>query len=446
MFESFKKFISHHSLFTTENKLLLAVSGGVDSMVMADLFLKSGYNFAVAHCNFKLRGKDSDADETFVKQWCEVNNIACYTTSFQTKIYAEENHLSIQMAARDLRYEYFNHLCQKFEFDFIVTAHQADDFAETIILKLLRNYGNAALQGVLPADGNRVRPMLFATKNDILEYAKQHQIKWRDDVSNFTDAYQRNKIRLHVLPVLKEINPSFSTNLVQQADFIYGDEKIINHYIETVSKQILSLKDKSAIISITSLKNTLSPLTVLYHLISPYGFRMVQTEALFNTLGHSETKKFYSEKYSLTKSRNEIIIHPKADNEPVYFEISECGIYEYNGRTITVSFEELKTDALKEISENADSLQAWFDSSEVSFPIVIRNKKDGDRFQPMGMKSNKKLSDFFIDLKYSSAEKEHQWVMESNEKIFWIVGKRISEPARVHSASKKILKIQVDEK
>lgn len=444
MIDSFKRFIAKHSLFTSADKLLLAVSGGVDSMVMSDLFLKSDYKFAVAHCNFKLRNQDSDYDELLVKQWCEENQIDFYSTSFDTKKYTEENQLSIQMAARDLRYAFFNELCEKHQLKYIVTAHHADDFAETVIIKLIRQYGSAALHGILPKDGNRVHPLLFATKNEILQYAQQHQLKWREDASNDSNAYQRNKIRRHLLPILQEINPSFSTNLVEQFDFIYGEDKIIRHYLESVSKQIVSQKENEIVIAIAALRNTPAPLTVLYHLIEPYGFSRSQTISLFNTLDSTESKKFYSEKYCINKNRNELIILPHTNFNSVFFEIPDCGVYEYKGKAITVNYEETRLEELA-LSKNLNPNQAWFDAGEVTFPIIIRNKKDGDRFQPFGMTNHKKLSDFFIDLKYTAAEKENQWLMESNKEIFWVVGKRISDRARVKEESKRTLKISVTE-
>lgn len=444
MIDSFKRFIAKHSLFTSADKLLLAVSGGVDSMVMVDLFLKSDYKFAVAHCNFKLRNQDSDYDELLVKQWCGENQIDFYSTSFDTKIYAEENQLSIQMAARDLRYAFFNELCEKHQLKYIVTAHHADDFAETVIIKLIRQYGSAALHGILPKDGNRVHPLLFATKNEILQYAQQHQLKWREDASNDSDAYQRNKIRRHLLPILQEIHPSFSTNLVEQFDFVYGEDKIIRHYLESASKQIVTRKEKEVILSILDLKNTPAPLTVLNHLIEPYGFSRSQTISLFNSLDSTESKKFYSEKYCITKNRNELIILPHTNVNSVFYEIPDCGVYEYKGKVITVYYEEKIFEELA-LSKNLNPNQAWFDAGEVTFPIIIRNKKDGDRFQPFGMTNHKKLSDFFIDLKYTAAEKENQWLMESNKEIFWVVGKRISDRARVKEESKRTLKISVTE-
>lgn len=443
MIDSFKRFIAKHSLFTSADKLLLAVSGGVDSMVMADLMLKSGFHFSVAHCNFKLRDTQSDLDESLVKKWCEENKIDFYSTSFQTKTYALENQISIQMAARDLRYHFFNELCNKHQLRYIATAHHADDFAETVFIKILRQSGSAALQGILPKDGNRIRPLLFATKNEIIEYAKQNHLRWREDESNLSDTYQRNKIRLHVLPLLNEINPSLSENLVEQADFIYGEGKIIRHYIADVSKQIVSRKDDDLILSIKALKNVLSPLTVLHYLIEPFGFRMSQTVLLFDMLDITETKKFYSTNYILTKNRNEIVISLKTTNEPVYFEIAGCGTYEYDGKIISVSYEEKSFEELLTEFVNNNPYQAWFDADVVTFPIIIRSKKEGDRFQPLGMKNNKKLSDFFIDLKYTADEKEKQWLMESNKEIFWIVGKRISENARTDEKSKSVLKITV---
>ena len=442
MIDSFKRFITRHSLFTSADKLLLTVSGGVDSMVMADLFLQSDYTFAVAHCNFKLRNQDSDQDELLVKQWCEKNQIEFYSTSFNTKMYAEENQLSIQMAARNLRYTFFNEICKQHQLKYIVTAHHADDFAETVIIKLLRQYGSAALHGILPKDGNRVHPLLFATKNKILQYAKQHQLKWREDASNDSDAYQRNKIRRHLLPLLQEMNPSFSTNLVEQSEFVYGEDKIIRSYLENVSKQIVTNNEKEVILSIADLKNTLAPLTILYHLIEPFGFSMSQSVSLFNSLSSTESKNFHSEKYCITKNRNELVIFPHTNINSVYFEITDCGVYEYNGKVITVKYEEKSLKEI-ELSKNTNPYQAWFDAGEVSFPIIIRNKKDGDRFLPFGMTNHKKLSDFFIDLKYSAAEKENQWLMESNKEIFWVVGKRISDRAKVRGESNRILKISV---
>ncbi|MCO5288867.1 MAG: tRNA lysidine(34) synthetase TilS, partial [Bacteroidetes bacterium] len=311
-----------------------------------------------------------------------------------------------------------------------------------VIIKLLRQYGSAALHGILPKDGNRVHPLLFATKNEILQYAQQHQLKWREDASNDSDAYQRNKIRRHLLPILQEMNPSFSTNLVEHSEFVYGEDKIIRSYLENVSNQIVTNKEKEVILSIADLKNTLAPLTILYHLIEPFGFSMTQSVSLFNSLSSTESKNFHSEKYCITKNRNELVIFPHTNINSVYFEITDCGVYEYNGKVITVKYEEKSLKEI-ELSKNTNPYQAWFDDGEVSFPIVIRNKKDGDRFQPFGMINHKKLSDFFIDLKYTAAEKENQWLMESNQEIFWVVGKRISDRARVREESNRILKICV---
>jgi tRNA(Ile)-lysidine synthase len=438
MIDEFKKYISANYIIKPGDKILLTVSGGIDSMVMAHLFYKQHYNIGIAHCNFSLRAGDSDKDEKFVHQFASDHNIPFYTTRFETKAFAKMNGLSVQMAARELRYKWFEEIRMKNGYDFIAVAHNLNDNIETLLINLIRGTGLTGMTGMKPISNRVIRPLLFATRKDILTFSDQHKIAFREDKSNADTKYTRNKIRHLVIPVLKEINPSIEITLNETAERFSGFNEIVSEYISQLRESISEEKEQFITFSISQLKTYLHNKTILFELFKPYG---ITNALLINLLKVIEGKtggQIITDTHRIIKNRKELIVSDEEiRNETPYTIKNEqefCvfpGISSARNVRITEKFE-----------IPSDPHIACIDSQKVTFPMTIRKWKAGDHFYPLGMNKKKKLSDYFIDNKYSRFDKENIFILESNGKIVWIIGDRIDDRFKITGSTKKGLLIK----
>lgn len=443
MFKEFNQYIKQQNLFDENAKILLAVSGGVDSMVMTDLFKRSNYNFSIAHCNFHLRGQESERDEAFVRQYAEKNNIELFVQSFDTYSYMTQEKKSLEMSARDLRYDWFQKIAKQNNFTHLATAHHADDSIETFIINLLRGTGIAGLHGILPKSGYIVRPLLFTGRKKIKEYAEKYNIDYVEDSTNKDTKFTRNKIRNEIIPILKEISPNVDVVLKKDIERLRETEQVFRSVIENVKTDILKKHGDRVEISIQEIKK-LSPLHIyVYEILSEYGFNETNINAICDCLddNSSSGKLFYSDSYRLLRDRQSLFITPKqevADQGKYYIEN-----YQNNITTpIRLHIETLRD--LRFIKIPKEKGVAMFDYDKLKFPLELRHWKRGDSFFPFGLKGKQKLSDFFNNQKYSILDKERQWLLCSGEDIIWVVGKRIDDRFRITNDTKTIYKIEID--
>lgn len=436
MFENFKNHIDKNLSFLKEVKLLIAISGGMDSVVLTHLCSRLNLNVTLAHCNFKLRGEESNADEKFVRQFAKTLKTEIFVQHFDTKSYAQVQKISIQMAARELRYQWFNDLAQQLGAKFILTAHHADDNLETILINLIRGTGLDGLIGIPQINENIVRPLLPFSRADIEKYIKKHNLQWREDASNASTKYVRNKIRHEVVPVLKEINPNLLKNVEQLVENIKDSNQIVIDRMEKVKKKIFDDSNPFQIkLNISKLKNLNTPKPYLYQLLKDYGFS--QWEDIVSLLDAKTGKYVCSATHRLIKNREELILTeiPNLKDEII---VIPTMFSEVDTPIGTIRFEEV--DCIKTINENT----IYVDAKKLKFPLKLRKWKEGDWFYPFGLKGKKKLSKFFKDEKFSLVEKENTWLLCSGEYIVWVVGYRADNRFKVLNNSKKILKITID--
>jgi len=438
MLDKFLKYIEENHLFNKEDKVLLAVSGGIDSMVMVDLFIRSGIKSGIAHCNFCLRGRESDKDEELVKNMAAFHKIPFYSTRFETKKYSESKGISIQMAARELRYDWFEETRRKKRYDVIAVAHNLNDNIETLLINLTRGTGIAGLTGIKNSGNNIVRPLLFAPREMIREYQIKHRVKFREDRSNTQTKYTRNKIRHLVIPVLKEINPSIEATLNETCERLGATNDIVNYFTDKLRKSLLKEKDGNLAMNITRLKPLLRNNTLLYELFKPFGINGSLVSDLHNIAEGETGSHLFTGTYRFLKNRNEIIISVQAKTKDEYYKANSlAGLRKIPG-IVSVS----KIIPAPGFIIPSDRDTACLDFEKISFPIVLRKWLPGDFFYPLGMKKKKKLSDYFIDSKLSRLDKEKALILESGSKIAWIVGERIDDRFKVTDATRKILIIK----
>ena len=434
----FNTYYRDNQLFTSPDKILLTVSGGMDSVFMVHLFLSSKLNFAIAHCNFKLRGDDAEKDEEFVRLLAEENQIQFHNIAFNTNKYAIENGISIQMAARDLRYAWFEKVRKDNKYNYIATAHHKNDVAETMLINLSKGTGLAGLHGIKAKNDKLIRPLLCFTRKEIEVFVKENKIAFREDESNSDTKYVRNKIRHQVIPELEKINPSLIETLSQEAQQFSELEEIVSQKIDEVKEECVLFEDNQFKIDIDKLK-LLTPLkTYLYYLIKDFGFNSDDVSDIIVGIDGQSGKIYYSDSYQLLKDRKELIISPKEDKRDAEYHIESA-----------TEFEKLPISIIAEIRPytaiqiNKSKEFAYLDIERVQFPLKMRKWEEGDFFQPLGMNGKKKVSNFFVDEKFSILEKEKTWLLLTDNKICWIVGHRISEEFKITSSTKKVLSLHL---
>ena len=422
-----KENILRNNLFTKESRLLLAVSGGADSICLFFILKDLGYKIEIAHCNFKLRDIESDGDEIFVKQLAKRYSIKCHTKSFMTKKFAEEGKISIQMAARDLRYEWFEDLASQYNFDYILTGHHKDDNIETFLINLIRGSGISGLCGMQLKSKRIYRPLLTTSKSEIEEYLIQNNIKFRYDSSNADVKYLRNKIRHEVIPLLSEINPSIHNTIANEIHVLNGISKVFNDKIRMIRDSLIVNCGEQSTINISDLTEIKNLDVILFELLRPFG--IFEVKKIIKSLNSQSGKQFFSDSHHLIIDREKIIISLKGDVSNV-FDIDD------NAPEITEPLLMSFKTSIDTVICN-DKHIAKLDFNKLTFPLKLRKWEKGDKFKPLGMQNFKKLSDFFVDEKYSIIDKKNQWILCSNNHIVWIVGQRIDDRYKIAANTKK---------
>ena len=438
MLEEFKHYVVDQGLFTKRDGLLLALSGGVDSVVLFELLVSAGYHFQCAHVNYQLRGKDSDQDEAFVKRLCHGRDIPLHTTQVNTKAYAKDHAMSIQMAARAIRYGWFEELLAKNNLQYILTAHHIDDSLETVIFNLAKGTGIRGLRGLVPKEGIRIKPLLFTTKGDIRTFAHKENLDWREDASNFRDNYARNKIRHQVIPVLESLNPSLTTGFRRTNKQVRGVEEIWLERCREVRKNHLKKIEGGFEFSISWLSENYASLSILTEILGEFGFSFLQSEQVFQACFHQPGKLFFSQDYLLNLDRSQLIILKKEEANYFELDVSELPEYTHLG-DYRISFSRKRIHS----SISNDPAVAQLDYSKISLPLKICPWQPGDYFYPLGMTGKKKLSDFLVDKKVPRVTKAKVLVLKSGEEICWVLGMRIDERFKITDSTEEILEAKI---
>ena len=438
IFEKFIQFFKSKNLM--QGKFLVAVSGGVDSVVLCELCKQSGIDFSIAHCNFQLRGEESERDENFVKIVAEKYNADISVKKFDTQKYAVEKKISIQEAARELRYDWFVQLKKEKGFAFTLLAHHADDNIETLLMNFFRGtglQGLTAMPGENPDEKFILRPLLEVRKKEILEFAKQNNLHWVEDSSNQSSKYTRNFFRNELLPGIKKVFPQVEENLLNNIERFKKANTLYQTSVEELKKKICEVNGSEVRIPVLKLMKY-QHTSLIYEIIKDYGFGEKQVEEVMKLADANSGKFIENKNYQIIRHRNCFLIAPKAgDAETVAIE-EDAEKIDFAGGTLQ----------LKKLPEEKFSLQknenmAQLDAKHIEFPLILRRWKQGDYFYPLGMRKKKKIARFLIDQKLSKNQKENIWVMESNKKILWIVGCRIDDRFKITDATKNILQISV---
>lgn len=439
MLELFKTFIIEKKLFQPSESILLAVSGGIDSVVMCDLFDKAGLEFGIAHCNFQLRGKESEKDQLFVQDLAKKYKRAFHMHRFDTGKLAAEKGISTQMAARELRYEWFTQLLQLEKYALLATAHHGNDVLETMLLNFSRGTGISGLHGIAAKQGNKIRPLLFADRKDIEVYAMQQKLKWRDDSSNASSKYKRNLIRNEVIPLLKKINPNLEETSRQTAARISAVEQFFSAQVEEIKQKVVTEQKGVAYIDLRLLMQGREPAAVLFELLRQYNFSWSNAENIISSANGISGKRFLSESHELVKDRGRLVVTTLAgqDEETQKLSIQDGA---FRNPYIVLQAEVLHNDYYT-IPDTSSIASLDFD--KLSFPLTIRKWKLGDRFHPLGMKGEKKLSDFLIDLKIPVNIKEKVYVLLSDDEIAWVIGYRVAEGFKIDKSTATIYKLSL---
>jgi len=434
----FHKYLEEACHTSPNEKIIVAVSGGADSMCMLHLFIKSNIDIAIAHCNFQLRGEESDNEENFVKQVAEKYSIPVFIKKFKTTEYASLQKITIQEAARELRYRWFDNLSKIHSYDKIAIAHNADDSIETFFINILRGTGIQGLCGIKPENGNVIRPLLFAFRDEIEQYCKVQNIDYCTDSSNLTDKYLRNNIRHNIIPLFEKIKPDFRNIMLKNIDYLSQTFNIYENAIKDISKKILQSNDDYDTIDINTLLILPSSKTILFEILKKYGFSSNTCNEIYNCIFAESGKQFYSDTHRLIKDRTNFIISKNSQESEQKYYISDITTVISEPLNLTFS---IKDNANYEIPRVPNI--AALDYEKLQFPLIIRKWQNGDYFQPLGMKYFKKLSDFFVDKKFSLIEKERTWILTSGSDIVWVINHRIDERFKITETTGKILEIKV---
>jgi tRNA(Ile)-lysidine synthase len=429
MVRKFKNFVRQNKLFNPSDNVILSVSGGIDSMSMAWLFELCGYKYSIAHCNFHLRGKESDEDARFVEKYSKKKKVKFYLENFDAKSFADQHKISIQMAARQLRIKWLECLSEQHKYRYYATAHHKDDQIETFFINLLRGTGISGLHGIIPLQGRLIHPMLFTNRKEIEIFAKEKKIPYREDSSNLRSDYKRNKVRHQLLPLIKEINPHYAEIFTDNINRLKQAETIYLQQIKSAASHVIKTHDNQVKISV-SLLLELDPIeTYLYEFISQFNFNFTEVRNIIKTLDKQSGKQFLSKSHRLFKDRDHLIIEKIKEKEPnditykIFKDTLELTV------PLKMEFDFInKTPDFKFID---DRNQAYLDADKLSYPLLIRKWERGDYFYPLGMKRKKLLSDFFIDNKFSIPAKEKIWLLISNDQVVWIIGQRIDNRFKV---------------
>ena len=435
MFDQFQAYINRYNLIAKGDKVILALSGGIDSMVLAGLLLKSKVEFVAAHCNFHLRGEESDGDEKFVRDYAERNGIQCFVKHFETEKYAADNGISIEMAARDLRYDWFVQLRQQLGYDKIAVAHHADDQAETFFINLLRGAGLNGLKGMKPQNGVIIRPLLWASREQIRKYAVENQILWREDHTNAESVYLRNKIRNQLLPAFDELHSEARQGLYKSLEHLAAENELYRELLQEKLGQIIEYNGDIQRIPHSAFLIQHSSFQLLFEWLRQYGFNTDQCHFIYDALRSGVGNQYCSPTHCVVIGRDDLQlseIKEKTDDE-IQIEIGEEEIL----FPVHLCFSKLEKTADFFIDKSPYVAQLDFD--KLKFPLTLRHWRHGDRFHPLGMKGSKLLSNFFVDQKFTEYQKQNVWLLVSADgDILWVVGYRIDERFKVSNSTKTI--------
>lgn len=440
MVNRFIQYVKEHNLFENNQTILLAVSGGIDSMILCDLFLKSNFKFAIAHCNFHLRGEESNRDERFVREYAQKNNIKIHVKDFDTYSYMKEKGKSMQVSAREMRYSWFNELLKEEGYSYIATGHHIDDSIETFFMNILRGTGIAGLHGILQKVNLVIHPLLFTGRAEIVNYQKENKLEFVEDSSNATTKYTRNKIRHELIPLVKEIAPNFDKIISKEIERFRETEVVFRSVINDAKTELLEIENQTIKISIEKLKSYVPQKIFMYEILSDFGFNEATINSIKDALLETSGKQFYSETHRLVKDRDYLlIVKNKPQNLNQYLiEESQTSVYS----PIILHMEILKDLQYVKIPKNKEV--AMLDYDKLTFPLILRKWKKGDSFFPYGLQGEKKISEFYKNLKYSILDKENQWLLCSENDIIWVVGQRIDDRYKITKSTKTIYKIELD--
>lgn len=449
MLNVLKSFADKHQLFYSKNKLVLAVSGGLDSMVLLALLAQLEVEIIVAHCNFNLRDTESDGDEAFVRKAVldlKLDNISLEVVSFETTKYAEENKISIQEAARDLRYDWFETIRKKHQAEWIATAHHLNDNTETLLYNLSNGTGIKGLRGMLPKNGKIIRPMLEISRREIEQYALKNEISYREDSSNSSLKYKRNFIRNNIVPEFEQVNPNFEKTQRRHFQRFLDVELFYNEIIEKYKKDLFEKRNEDYFLSILKLQKTKGHQTLLFEMLNTYGFNFDQVEDILASINENETKVFYAESFRLLKTRKHLVLSDLSIEKQNYFELTE------KTKKVTLPNNELLQIHVKPIDKltkmSTKSHYAYLDMDVLKFPLVLRRWSEGDYFYPYKMNGKdgnakkKKLKKYFSDAKFSLIDKENTWILADGQKIVWLVNHRIDDRFKLNENTKKVFQIK----
>ncbi len=427
--EAFILEVATKKLWGKNDSLFLACSGGLDSVVLAHLLSEANINFTILHCNFQLRGEESNRDELFVKELATQLKIPFQVKQFDTNKEMEIRKKGVQETARNLRYEWFDEVINSDRSTtkkWLLTAHHADDQVETMMIQLFRGTGIAGLQGMKVKTGKIIRPLLFAQRKQLTDYATQHQLSWVEDSSNASVNYTRNFIRHKVIPLIEEVVPELTSNMFMNGKRFEEIDIVYQQKIEEIKKRLIVAKENSFAIPVNKLKN-IQPLdTIMHEIFSGFGFAAHQIPELKKLFEASTGKYISSDQFRVLKNRNWLLIEPIVEQKQIIRIVEHTDVL-LTFDNIVLRFQQVA--AGHDIKN--DSQQALLNLNKLSFPLIVRKWKAGDYFYPLGMKKKKKVSRFMTDIKLSLTEKEQQWVVESDKKIVWVVGRRIDERFKI---------------
>ncbi|HRP31154.1 MAG TPA: tRNA lysidine(34) synthetase TilS [Agriterribacter sp.] len=446
LLQLFKEEIQRKNRLPADYLLILAVSGGVDSVVLCELCHLAKFPFVIAHCNFQLRGEESNRDEMLVKSISIHYGVELFIRKFETSVYASENKISIQVAARTLRYQWFQELANLLQTErkkptYILTAHHADDNIETVLMNFFKGTGIAGMRGMLPVTGRLMRPLLFARKKCLMDFALERSLAFAEDSSNASDKYSRNFIRHHVIPVIEERYPGAEENIIESFERFRETELLYQQAISVYRKQLMEHRGNEVFVPVRKLQKILPLKTVIFELTKAYGFTAKQAREVIALLQGGSGKFVLSPTHRVLRNRDWLIISalPQKRSSAIVVQKEDREVEFENGRLKLLWEEKSGTEAIP-----ANPSIACLDGSEIRFPLLLRKWKPGDYFYPLGMRKKKKLSRFFIDQKMSLTEKENTWVLETDKKILWVLNRRIDDRFKIKPGTQQILRLEVE--
>ncbi|MDR1201506.1 MAG: tRNA lysidine(34) synthetase TilS [Tannerellaceae bacterium] len=432
-------YINKYNLLPEDKPVLVGLSGGADSVALLAVLVRLRYSCIAVHCNFHLRGEESDRDEAFAESFAKKLDVPFHKIDFNTNQYAKKKHISVEMAARELRYNHFEEMRVRFDAQAIAVAHHRDDNVETLLINLVRGTGIKGIRGIRPKNGYIIRPLLSIGKNEILYWLKEQQLSFVTDSTNLSDEYMRNFIRINVIPLLENINPSVKESIARTSTYLSSVEIIYQSVIEKARTHIL--KDNNRL-SIEELLTYPAPETILHELLTPFHFSSRVTEDIFLSFDKEPGKIFFSSTHRLIKDREYLLITPLEKIEPITYiireEQRECQT------PVKLSWEKIILE--KGFHLRKDKNIAYFNYDKLNFPLTLRTWQPGDWFVPFGMTGRKKLSDYFSDHKYSLPDKEQTWLLCSGENIIWLIGERTDNRFRIDKTTNYVLRVNFSDK